>query len=366
MPDSKDNTTLVNVAYSLVIVAAGWFLLQQLASLLRPLMLAVFLAYILLPLHRHLPQGRMPRVAAFVVVAGGSVAVLYGVSLLIYSSLAELSEELPRLTERAQSIYARANAYVTKHLPWLARPSGDGDGIGGPEGQQLRHLTGSVVNATGDVLSEALVVGFYLLFLLLEAHRFPERVRAGFAGERAERILGVAAGVNGAIGRYLNAKAKASLILAAPVTLVLWVCGVKFPLLWGVLTFLCNFIPYLGSIIAVTLPLSFAFLDRYPDWQPFAAAVGVLATHLTVTYVVEPTITSRAVGLSPLVILFSLAFWGQCWGLIGMFLAVPLTVMLKIVLENVSFTRPFAELLGDRLTTEPEPGASAPGEQQSA
>jgi AI-2 transport protein TqsA len=137
--------------------------------------------------------------------------------------------------------------------------------------------------------------------------------------------------------------------LATPVTLVLWVCGVKFPLFWGVLTFLCNFVPYLGSIVAVTLPLTFAFLDTSTTW-PLAAAIGVLACHMTVSYVVEPTITSRAVGLSPLVILFSLAFWGQCWGLIGAFLAVPMTVMVKIVLENMEFTRPFAELLGDRLT----------------
>ena len=99
-------------------------------------------------------------------------------------------------------------------------------------------------------------------------------------------------------------------------------------------------------ITIAALPLAFAFLDL-EGWRPFAAAAGVLGVHLLMTYVVEPTITSRAVGLSPLVILFSLAFWGQCWGLIGVFLAVPLTVVAKIVLENVAFTRPFAELLGD-------------------
>src|SRR5262249_30691806 len=118
------------------------------------------------------------------------------------------------------------------------------------------------------------------------------------------------------------------------------------PLLWGIFTFLSNFVPYLGSILAVSLPLAFAFLDL-EGWRPFAAAAGVVALHVLTTYVVEPTITSRAVGLSPVGILFSLAFWGQCWGLVGVFLAVPLTVMVKIVLANIAFTRPFAELLGD-------------------
>ena len=67
----------------------------------------------------------------------------------------------------------------------------------------------------------------------------------------------------------------------------------------------------------IVIAYAVAFLDRYPDWQPVAAAVGVIATHLAVTYIVEPTITSRAVGLSPLVILFSLAFWGQCWQVVS-------------------------------------------------
>jgi AI-2 transport protein TqsA len=195
------------------------------------------------------------------------------------------------------------------------------------------------------------VVGFYLLFLLLEAHRLPNRVRTAFPGEGASQILEVAGRINVAIANFLKAKAQASLVLAVPVTLVLWLCGVKFPLLWGALTFLCNFIPYLGSIVAVAVPLAFAFLDLYPGWRPFAAAAGVIATHAVVTYLVEPAITSRAVGLSPLVILLSLAFWGQCWGLLGMFLAVPLTVVVKIVLENVAFTRPFAALLGEKMSS---------------
>jgi len=132
-----------------------------------------------------------------------------------------------------------------------------------------------------------------------------------------------------------------------PVTLILWIFGVKFAVLWGVLTFLCNFIPYLGSIIGASLPILFAFLQVEPIWKPITAGLGVIACHMVMAYLVEPTMVGKGVGLSPLVILAALAFWGQCWGLIGMFLAVPLTVMLKIVLENVAFTRPFARMLSD-------------------
>jgi predicted PurR-regulated permease PerM len=142
-------------------------------------------------------------------------------------------------------------------------------------------------------------------------------------------------------------KVRASLVLAVPAALLLWAFGVPFPVLWGVLTFFANFIPYLGSIVACSLPLAIAFLQLELGWQPLAVAGLLIALHLLSAYLVEPAMTGKAVGLSPLVLLAALAFWGQCWGLIGMLLAVPLTVMLKIVLENMAFTRPLAKLMGD-------------------
>jgi AI-2 transport protein TqsA len=345
-PGRRDMSTLSVIGLCLVIAAASWFLLGQLAVLLRPLLMAVFLAYIILPLHHRLIQ-RVSHVTSFIVLAVGSMAVVYGLALMIYSSAVELSEELPRYTERVEKAYEQASAFWNQYFSWFSSGTPESGRDSGIEQQRLRAVGGWIVNTATEALAEALVVGFYLLFLLLEAHRFPDRVRSGFHGENAEYILRVAQRINTAIGAYLKAKVQASLILAAPVTLVLWICGVRFPLLWGMLTFLCNFIPYLGSVAAVSLPVAFAFLDLELGWRPLAVAIGILATHLVMTYLVEPTITSRAVGLSPLVILFALAFWGQCWGLTGMFLAVPLTVMLKIVLENIEETRPFAGLLGE-------------------
>jgi AI-2 transport protein TqsA len=323
-PERRDTATLSVIALCLVIVAASWFLLQQLGMLLRPLLLAIFLAYIILPIHHRLTQ-RIPRYLSFVVLAGGSLAVLYGLSLMIYSSAVELSDRLPRYTERAQGIYDELNAFWNTYFWWLSSDTG-GHGIG-TQDRRLQDFGKWMVNTATDAMAEALVVGFYLLFLLLEAHHYPERIRGSFHGERAEEILRVADRINLAIASYLKAKVQASLILAAPVTLVLWACGVRFPLLWGLLTFLCNFIPYLGSIAAVSLPLAFAFLDLEPGWGPLTVTVCVLAIHLVMTYLVEPTITSKAVGLSPLVIL---------------------TGMLKIVLENITETRSIAGLLGDK------------------
>jgi AI-2 transport protein TqsA len=338
--------TPLTVMAWLAIFTLTWFLLKELTVILRPFFLAVFLGYVILPLHLRLRQ-RIPRAASVAVLVGATVGLLLLAAWMIQDSVVELEEDLPRLTRRAESVVHQVEAFVADKMPWLAGPTLEDAKAEEARARRIKAIAKGVFNAAATFLVEAVVVGFYLLFILLEAGRLPQRARNAFGGERADQIHAVVGNINQAIADFLRVKVKASLILAVPVTVVLWVCGVKFAFLWGVLTFLCNFIPYIGSIIAVALPVLFAFLDLEPGWQPVAAAVGVVAMHVLMTYVIEPTMIGHGVGLSPLVILVALAFWGECWGLVGMFLAIPLTVVIKIVLVNLPSTRPLARLMAD-------------------
>jgi AI-2 transport protein TqsA len=341
-----DSNTLTRIAVCLIVAAVSWYLLKELAAVLRPLLLAVFLGYVILPLHWRLAR-TVPRSVPVAVLVCGSVALLCLLGLLVQESVAELEEDLPRLTRRGQEMVHEVKEFMEGRLPWLVSPGEDDARADVQRTKRIQALVKGFLHVAANALVGAVVVGFYLLFLLLEAGHFPRRVQSAFGDERAERILAVVGNINRAIANYIRVKVKASLLLAVPVAVVLWACGVKFAVLWGVLTFVCNFIPYIGSIVAVTVPLLFAFLEAGPGSYPVAAALGVLAIHLVMTYVVEPSIVGRGVGLSPLVILIALAFWGLCWGLVGMFLAIPLTVAFKIVLQNVASTRPVALLLAD-------------------
>jgi AI-2 transport protein TqsA len=344
-PSRKDRAALATVATVVVIAAASWYLLGQLAVVLRPLLLAVLLCCLLLPAHRYLRRW-LPSLASVGVLAGAVAGILYMLALLLYGSAVELNEEVPHLLRRAREIREQWQQVWAAHAPaWLASDvthavaaTTDGAGL-------LPGAVHALINGAAAALGDALVVGVYLLFLLLEAGRFPGRVRRAFPDARAEQILKVMADINGPLLGYLRVQIQVSLLLAALVTLVLAAFGVKFALMWGLLTFAANFIPYVGSIIAYSLPVLFTFLQLDPGWQPLAVALLLLACHGFVAYVLEPALAGRAVGLSPLVVLIALAFWGQCWGLMGMVLAVPVTVMLKIVLENLTLTRPFARLL---------------------
>src|SRR5438552_10422007 len=114
----RDTATLTTAALCLVIVALSWYLLQQLAMLLRPLLLAVFLAYVILPIHHGLTR-RIPRYSSFVVLTGLSFVVLYGLAWIVYSSAVELSAELPRYSKTVEHMYADASVYWHEHMTWV-------------------------------------------------------------------------------------------------------------------------------------------------------------------------------------------------------------------------------------------------------
>ena len=323
--------------------AAGWYLMLQLAPVLRPLLIAAILAYVLMPYHARL-RHHIGTPASLAVLAGSTAGLLVVLGFVTYLSILSLSDEVPRLQQRASDLAEQVERALADHAPW-ALPAGDGRATPGRVNEQVGLVVRPVLNVAANAALEACVVALYLLFLLLEGSRFPDRIRKAYTPERAEEILQIAGQVNSAVISYLKAKVKSSLVLAVPVGVVLWLLGVKFALLWMVLTFLYNFIPYIGTVVAYSLPVGFAFLWFGPTWEPFAAAGLLLAIHIASASVVEPMLIGNAVGVSPLVILGALAFWGLLWGIPGMFLAVPLTVVAMLVMEHFEQTRPLSRLL---------------------
>jgi len=343
-PRWRDPDTLRTVVFVLVGAAAGWYLMQQLAPILRPLLIAAFLAYVLMPYHSRL-RYQVGTPASITILAGSTAAVLVLLAFVTYASILELNADVPLLQKRAGELTRQAEKLAAEYAPSVVRAE-DGKSAQARVNELVGLVARPVLNVAADAVLEACVVALYLLFLLLEGSRMPDRIRKAYASERADEILNIAGQVNSAIISYLKAKVKSSLLLAVPVGAVLWVVGVKFWVLWMVLTFLCNFIPYIGSVVSYTLPVGFAFLWFGPaTWEPYAAAGLLLACQVVSASVLEPMIIGNAVGVSPLVILGSLAFWGLVWGIPGMFLAVPLTVVAILVMDHFDQTRPVARML---------------------
>jgi AI-2 transport protein TqsA len=334
--------TLATSARWIVILVGSFYLLRELGPILKPLFLAVLLGYVILPFHLQVKKwvpGRLSLVASAIL----SLVMILLLTIGIQATVRTLSTEMPDLIDKTEKkIDDWQEEYRERHPDlWKAA-----SGMAVSDGESsVREWTSWLVGVAANTVTTAAVVALYLMFLLLEAGRFPERVRRAFSEKRAERVMHTIAGINQGIAHYLTAKVKASLLLATPIFIVLFVFGTPFAMVWAVLVFFCNFVPYLGAVVGYSVPTLFVLIKFGFGWEFLTIAILMLAIHLITASVIEPGIIGKAVGLSPIVILFALAFWGSLWGLTGMLLAVPLTVMFKIVAEHLDATKPIAKLV---------------------
>ncbi len=338
-PPVRIRHPLQTAAYVIVIVATSWWLLKEWAMVLRPLLLAIFLAYMMLPWHSRLRRAGVPAPLVIIGLAGFVTLILWTVIQIAAANTRELRKELPALQQRFVEIVQPSLLWAHQKAPWLPMPRGDG-----LFREELNMFGSWAVGATAGGLLEVSIAALYLLFVLLGAERLPMRIRQAYPGPPGEQILDVAGHINSAIISYLRAKALSSLMLAVGTGIVLALFGVRFLAVWMLLVFLCNFVPYVGSVIGYLLPTLYAVL-QLPPWEgPIAVALLLLGVQVASATLVEPMFIGKAVGLSPILMLLALALWGTVWGLPGMILAVPLTVVLKIVLQNIRATEPLAKL----------------------
>jgi AI-2 transport protein TqsA len=342
--EARERTFLVRLAIGLVGGAAGLWLLQALGEFLRPVLIALLLCYAIWPIHARLMRFMSPWLSLVIIGSGLAVAGL-AIGWVLFANADEFWRELPKYQERAGELWGRLRDHAARVMPSLRAK--DASGLPPIPLEQAAEYVRNTFGAFAGFLARAAIVGLYTLFMLAEASQFPRAVRRAFPPARAVRILEVLDSINTAVIQYITVKVKVNLIVAVPAALLMFAFGVEGALLWGVLTFLARFIPYLGGLVAFALPVATAALEFESSMRTVYFAVALLAIHIVGEYVIEPMMTGKAVGLSPLVVLLALAFWDLSWGIAGMILAVPLTVIVKIALSRLEATRPLARLLAE-------------------
>lgn len=340
----RDWSLLRRLAIGLVGLAAGFFLLRALGDFLRPVLIAMLLCYAIWPLHSRLSRIMRPGFSLLIIAAGLAI-VAFVLGWMVFANADQFWKELPKYQRRAGRFVEHARDFAGRFVPALDRTEKSE-----PPRVPLEAVADYARNMFGaftGFLAQAGLVGLYVVFMMLEASRFPKAVRRAFPPERAARLLEVVDSINQAVIEYLSVKVKVNLIVAVPASLLMLAFGVEGAVLWGTVTFFARFVPYLGAIVAYALPVASAALQFESPGRSIFFAVTLLALHMAGEYLIEPIMTGKAVGLSPLVVLLALAFWELVWGIVGMVLAVPLTVIVKIVLGRLDPTRPVARLLSD-------------------
>lgn len=332
------------LAFMCVLLAGA--ALKLTTPVVLPFVIAVLLTFVLEPLITMLERMRIPRILAVLLAVSGIAVAIVIVGYILVNSILTITTLYPKYEQRFTEIYTlMANFFDLPYDEHLSLVQNLWGSLGLKD--RLRQFALSIGQSSLGFLTDSTMVVLFVVFLLLELSHFRERLNVAFAGKMSERIQKIGSAVITQVARYLSVKFFISLATGILVGVFLSILGMDFPIVWAVLSFILNFIPNIGSIAAGGGVTLFALVQFWPNPAPIIAAVAVMVgVNMVLGNIVEPKVQGDNLGLSPFVILVSLLAWGWLWGFTGLVLAVPMTVILKIVCENVPILEPVAIIMG--------------------
>ncbi|NQV87056.1 MAG: AI-2E family transporter [Woeseiaceae bacterium] len=335
-PNSSKGSAVVSFAAVIVIIYG----LQMAKALLVPFLIAAFLALISVRPMLWLQKRRVPGFLAATIIVTTIMLILAIVGTILGSSIADFTAALPAYQARLDVIVDGVFNFVVEHLSGDKSIENLGDMV---DPGWAMGLVATILNSLKDVLTNTFLIIFTMIFMLLEVSTVGTKVKAAF-GRSADSLDGPRVFLQN-LGRYLGIKTIVSTATGICAGLLTWSLGLDFPLLWGMLAFLLNYVPTIGSIIAAVPAVLLALVQLGPG-AAGATAIGFAAINVVFGNVIEPRMMGYGVGISPLVVFVGLVFWGFIFGPVGMLLSVPLTMTLKLGLESDDRTRWIAILIG--------------------
>ncbi len=324
---------VLNAIAAFIIVVAG---MKAASSIVVPFLLAIFISILAASPMLWLQNKGWPLWAALTTIITAVIALMTLLILLLGTTLDDFTRELPNYQSRLREI-------VVGTVDWA-----EGRGLD-VSAERVREVfdpsraIGIVNNILGGVtnlLGNAFLILFTIIFMLVEAASFPHkivRITGGKISNTYNEILLK-------IRKYIAVKTLISAATGVCIGLLTFMIDVDFPVLWGIIGFLLNYVPTIGSIIA-SVPACLIALVQLGIWPTLITALGYFAINTVFGNLIEPKAMGKAMGLSTLVVFLSLVFWGWVLGPIGMLLSVPLTMVAKIALEQTPQTMPIAILL---------------------
>lgn len=318
-----------------IIVVSG---LQAAAGIIVPILLSALFAMLCAPLLFWLQRRGIPKFLALIIVILAIIVIGVALTTVIGTSLSGLTSRLPFYEARLREQEALLLQYLenfgldpaTLPLPAMLEP-----GV-------IARTIGGILTGLGTIAANSLLILFTVFFMLLEASGLPAKVEAA-VGSRTNTLTHFRR-FNDGLRNYLVIKTLISLATGVIVTISLIVLEIDFPVLWGFIAFLLNYIPTIGSLLAALPAIMLGLVQHGIESALLVTAVYFIVNQL-LGGLLEPRVMGLGLNLSTLVVFLSLVFWGWIFGAAGVLLAVPLTLLLKILLESSDETRWLAVLL---------------------
>jgi len=344
---------IIRLSFILLFLILSFYILTEFKFYLTPLILGILFAYLLFPIANFFEQHKVPRILAniFSIIIGA--AVIYGVGLFIYKQFRVFLNDLPALKEHAVQNINSMFGYIETYL--------------GIETGELKHEAGimiqnffespaqifrSAFGATFNTIFTILIMPVYIFFLLYYRDKFRNVLLMMVPSTRhavAERIVNEA---NQVTIRYMTGVFIVVSILFVVNSIGFLIIGLNYAILLGAIAALMNFIPYYGTIIGYSFPFLFAIFVMDSPSYAFWVFIQFLIVQFSENNILTPNIVGLHVNINPFMIILAITLGGAIWGLSGMFIAVPVITVLRVLGENIEEIRPLGFLLGQGGTEE--------------
>lgn len=326
------------------------YILSALRSVLIPFTIAIFLTFLFHPITLYLRQYKIPKWFSLILIIIGIIGVYYLLAQLLILNV--------------QTFISKADFYnrsTNNLLKEILQPFG----LSTKEFYDLFQLkmsrfdyshifdhlvkTGlfsSLFYILTAILEDVILTLIFWIFMTLGKNNFENKIISAFttSGELINKNISE---IDNQVQQYIFIKTVMSVIMGVLVGITLWLFNVDFATFWGILNFILNFIPSIGPMIATLLPILFGFVQHGVTLNMIIMAVLLNVVHISIGSFVDPHYTGKRMDLSPVFVLFSLIFWGWIWGITGMFLAVPIASIIKIIFSNIDILKPISILLGN-------------------
>jgi len=349
------------LSHAAVIMTLVTLWLIQLEDVLKPLFIALGMYFVLKPGADALSSKGFPIMLSYLTMLMLAIAIVLSAGFFAYQQASTLIDDEDRMDEYSDRLNERW--MDLKNMPVLGSAlTESGAEVDGTldedlarmgllaEGSALTELISGVLSGVGSFFVIGITVLFFLLFIIFEASLLPGRIERAYPGGGSERVHLIRDQIEASINTYVVVKTGVGFGTGVCAGLVMLVFGIDLWFTWALLTFLLNYVPYIGSLLATIPPLLLGFILLDPAMLVLLSVL-LLGNQQIWGNVIETRWAGRALDISPVLLLVVTAFSFWVWGIIGMILSIPLVVILKIVLENIDATRPLAILLSERAPT---------------
>ena len=358
--NSSFHRRIATFSHSAILLTVFCLGMIHLESVLKPFFIALGIYFVLKPGADYLSKNNFPVFLSYLTMLLLFILILISTAFFAWSQAQGLIED----EERQEEYNGKLNQKWKnlKNVPIIGPAitesvKGDSGTIGGDlesvgigSGGTATDLIASVVSEVGAFVTTGITVLFFLIFIIFEAHLLPGRIERAWPGSSTGRVEIIQTQIEEGINTYIIVKTGCGLGSAFIAAIIMLMFDIDLWFVWAVMTFILNYVPYIGSLIATIPPLILGIILLKPSMLLLMTLLLLVNQQVWGNYI-ETKWAGRALDLSPVFLLLITAFSFWLWGIVGMILAVPLFAIVKIVLENIEETRPIAILLSERAPT---------------